>query len=225
MLRNYVHKKFNIDSADSVEFLHSNITIVNGVPVPATCGSLFHSILCSFSEQKDKFCTWLKLADKTQDYYRKYAGYEEWTRLYYKPGIEIFEKKVQYSVHTLTKVGKKEYGYRLHELGMCIYTFKDGAVLHTGGKFIKKKGMGYSLEFDDGKEMQAKITGLVLTRQQYKYLLTHKVINSSGELIGKNTVVSAKKKIAEMESQIEMFNQEKEAKAKMLTTEIQKDYD
>lgn len=223
MLRNYVHKKFGVDSADSVEFLNDNITIINGVPVPATCGSLFHSILCSMAEQKDKFCIWPKLANKTQEYFRKYAGYEEWYRNFIKAGYDVFEKKVQYSVQTLTKSGKKEYGYRLHELGMCIYMFKDGSILYTGGKFIKKKGMGYSIEFDDGKSLQVKIKGLTLTRQQFKYLLVHNVIDSSGNFTKKNSIETAKAKIHEMEKRIKELDEEKTKLANSVYMEQKED--
>ncbi len=176
------------------------MTVVNGVVIPAVPGSCYHAILCAMAEQRDKFCPWQRLIDRSQFYLRKYGGYDVWCQYVKKSGVKPFEKRIRENVHTLTRSGKHCYGYRLHEQGMCVYMFRDGICLFTGGDFEKKRGTGYSLHFTDGKTIQKRYKGLSLTRSEYRYLLSEHVIDISCTLLPEKNIKDLKDKLKEMEA-------------------------
>ena len=116
------------------------MTLINGVRIPSIPGTCYHSILCALAENKDKFCPWSKVVTSVEKYMRMYGGNKAWKEFSSKHHVKPYVKRIKENAHTLTRSGKDCYGYRLHERGMCIYFFKDGAILFTGGKFVQVHG-------------------------------------------------------------------------------------
>lgn len=162
------------------------MTEVNGIKIPSMPGSCYHAIIAGLAECKGKFCSWTKLTDLTQRNMRMYGGQKAWDKFIDKSNVKSYQQRIKDNTHTLTRTGRDCYGYRLHEQGMCIYYFKDGAMLLTDGE-LRDNPDGYDVFFSNGRCLQTRYRGTTMTYKEYKRFLekgfidlTGKIINSDG---------------------------------------------
>jgi len=158
------------------------MTTVHGIKIPSMPGSCYHAIIATLAEHKDKFCTWDKIIERTHQNMRKYGGQEAWGKFIGKNNVKSYEQRIKDNAHTLTRTGRDCYGYRLHEQGMCIYYFKDGAMLVTGGQ-LKNENDKYDVIFPDGKRLQTRYRGTTMTYKEYKKFLDSGLIDSTGKIL------------------------------------------
>lgn len=158
------------------------MTEINGVKVPSMPGSCYHAIICALAHNKDQFCQWSKIYELTEKYMCQYGGAKAWSKFIQKSEVKPHQQRIKDNTHTLTRTGKDCYGYRLHELGMCIYFFKDGALLKTNGSMVNKK-KSYDLVFPDGSKMQVRYRGTAMTSKEFKRFLDAGYIDISGTIL------------------------------------------
>jgi hypothetical protein len=169
-------------------FLHSKrlpqdrMTEVNGIKIPSIPGTCYHAIICTLADNKDKFCFWAKIFEQVAANMRKYGGEDAWKKFIDKGDVKTIEQRIKENVHTLTRRGKDCYGFRLHEMGMAIYYFKDGAMLVTGGT-MKKHGSSYDVHFSDGRKLQTRYRGTTMTFREYRRFLEAGLVDASGTIL------------------------------------------
>lgn len=177
-----VKKVRNYSFADSKRLPSGKMTQINGMKIPSMPGSCYHAIMCCLAQNKDSFCTWEKIIDLTEKFIRQYGGPAAWKKFKSKNGVKTYQQRIKDNTHTLTRTGRDCYGRRLHEQGMAIYFFKDGAILFTGGEF-KGEGDSYDVIFPDGKQLQTRYRGTAMTHKEYKKFLDAGYIDQNGKLL------------------------------------------
>lgn len=155
---------------------------INGVRIPSMPGSCYHAIMCSLASHKDKFIVWDRLYELVEKYMCQYGGPRCWDRFKNKSNAKTYQQRIKDNTHTLTRTGKDCYGFRLHEQGMAIYFFKDGAILFTGGTY-HKRGEKYDVSFPDGRHLQVRYRGTTMTMKEYKKFLELNLIDASGKIL------------------------------------------
>lgn len=165
------------------------MTEVNGIKIPSMPGSCYHAIIAALAEYKDKFCSWDKLIKLTQRNMQMYGGQKSWDKFMAKSNVKSYQQRIKDNAHTLTRAGRDRYGYRLHEQGMCIYYFKDGAMLLTGGK-LQNSSEAYDVVFADGHRLQTRYRGTTMTYKEYKRFLEKNFIDITGRIINSNGIKS-----------------------------------
>ena len=70
---------------------------------------------------------------------------------------------------------------------MCIYYFRDGAMLLTGGELINTKD-SYDVVFNDGRRLQKRYRGTAMSYKEYKKFLEAGFINPSGAILNSKGV-------------------------------------
>lgn len=174
-IRNYSFK-------NSKRLPESRMTEINNIKIPSMPGSCYHAIICALASHKDAFCNWDKVYELTEKYMRQYGGSQSWDKFTSKTNVKPHKQRVKDNTHTLTRTGKDCYGYRLHERGMAIYFFKDGAMLLSGGRIVEE-GDSYEVLFPDGKSLQARYRGTAMTSREYKKFLDKGFITKSGKIL------------------------------------------
>lgn len=188
-VRNYSFK-------DSKRLPFDKMTEVNGVRIPSMPGSCYHAIICALAQNKDNFLTWDRITELTEKYMRRFGGPQAWDKFCNKKGVKSPKQRIKDNTHTLTRTGRDCYGYRLHEQGMAIYFFKDGAMLLTGGTF-EKKGDNYTVTFPDGRTLQTRYRGTTMTSTEYKRFLDAGYIDASGGVLDIDGIRKARKQMQE----------------------------
>ncbi len=173
----------NYSFQNSKRLPEKSMTEVNGIKIPSMAGSCYHAILCALAENKDKFCMWDKIISSTERFMCKYGGAESWKKFCSKSNVKNYKQRIKDNAHTLTRTGKDCYGFRLHERGMCIYYFKDGAMLVTGGTFRTSDNISYDLDFPDGRHIQKRYRGTTMTSREYRRFLDTGLIDESGNVL------------------------------------------
>lgn len=163
------------------------MTETNGIKIPSMPGSCYHAIIAAMAEYKDKFCSWDKLVELTTHNMKMYGGQQAWDKFEAKCNVKSYQQRIKDNTHTLTRTGKDCYGYRLHEQGMCIYYFKDGAMLLTGGE-IRNNNDTYDVIFPDGRRLQTRYRGTTMTYKEYKRFLEKRFIDITGKIINPNGI-------------------------------------
>lgn len=163
------------------------MTEVNGIKIPSMPGSCYHAIITALAECKDKFCSWDKLIDLTQRNMRMYGGQKSWDKFADKSSVKSYRQRIKDNTHTLTRTGRDCYGYRLHEQGMCIYYFKDGAMLLTGGQ-LQNGSDTYDVIFSNGCRLQTRYRGTTMTYKEYNRFLEKNFIDITGRIINSNGI-------------------------------------
>ena len=158
------------------------MTNVNGIKIPSMPGSCYHAVIAALAEYKDKFCSWDKLIELTQRNMRMYGGQKSWDKFVAKSNVKSYQQRIKDNTHTLTRTGRDCYGYRLHEQGMCIYYFKDGAMLLTGGE-LQSGSEAYDVIFSNGQRLQTRYRGTTMTHKEYKRFLEKGFIDITGRII------------------------------------------
>lgn len=175
-------KQRNYSFARSRRLPVEKMTEVNGIKIPSMPGSCYHAIISALATHKNKFCGWEKIIDLTEKCIRQYGGNAAWDKFVAKSGVKGYKQRVKDNTHTLTRTGKDCYGYRLHERGMAIYFFKDGAILFTNG-FMHQEGNDYTVIFTDGRQLQRRYRGTTMTYAEYKRFLDDGYIDINGGLL------------------------------------------
>ena len=168
---------------------------INGIKIPSMTGTCYHAIMCTLAEYSDAFCSWSKIFDRTEKYMRQFGGDEVWTKFTGKRMSKHYQQRIKDNTHTLTRTGNNAYGYRLHEQGMVIYFFKDGAVLFTGGK-LHQKGKEYNVVFPGGKKLQVRYRGNIMTWKEYNHFKDLGYIDSSGKILDHDNIKKIRAKSA-----------------------------
>lgn len=181
-------KTRNYSFKNSKRLPQDKMTEVNNVRIPSLPGSCYHAILCSLAYNKNKFCPWDKIIELTEKFMRQYGGNSAWEAFVAKSGVKGYKQRIKDNAHTLTRTGLDCYGYRLHENGMVLYFFKDGAVLFTGGSFKRINDDSYTVVFSDGRELQKRYRGTTMTYNEYKKFLEKKYININGEILDNDAI-------------------------------------
>ena len=163
------------------------MTEVNGIKIPSMPGSCYHAIIAALAEYKDKFCAWDKIIEATHQNMRMYGGKQAWDKFTSKDNVKSYQQRIKDNTHTLTRTGRDCYGYRLHEQGMCIYYFKDGAMLLTGGQ-IQNGDDTYDVVFNDGRRLQTRYRGTTMTHKEYKRFLEKGFVDSTGRILDANGI-------------------------------------
>jgi hypothetical protein len=163
------------------------MTEVNGIKIPSMPGSCYHAIICALAQNKNKFCPWDRIIESTEKFMRQYGGDAAWSKFLAKSGVKGYKQRIKDNTHTLTRTGKDCYGYRLHEKGMAIYFFKDGAVLFAGG-ILNSGSKGYSVDFPDGRGLQKRYRGTTMTYNEYKKFLEKGYIDISGGILDQESI-------------------------------------
>lgn len=169
------------------------MTVVNGVQIPAMPGSCFHAILFILALHKNEFCAWDIIFETVENKIQQYGGKKAWKKFKGKMGVQKYRKRIKNNVRTLTRTGKDCYGYRLHERGMGIYLFKDGAMLLTGGDLVRT-GFGYDVHFPDGRKLQKRPHGISLTWNEYQLFFEMKLIDKSCKLLNHDGIKQSRMK-------------------------------
>ncbi len=180
-------KNRNYSFKNSKKLSIDKMTEVNGVPIPSVPGSCYHAILCALASNKNKFLAWDRIIELTEKYMRQYGGSPAWDKFKGKSEVKDYEKRIRDNAHTLTRTGKDCYGFRLHERGMAMYYFKDGAMLLTGGEYVPCKG-GYKVKFSNDMGLQTRYRGSTMTYHEYKVFLDHDWIDASGTLLNSEAI-------------------------------------
>lgn len=175
-------KKRNYSFQRSKRLPAEKMTPVNGIKVPSMPGSCYHAIIAALAENKDKFCNWEKIISLTEKNMCKYGGKRSWNKFVAKGNVKSYQQRIKDNAHTLTRTGRDCYGYRLHEQGMCIYYFKDGAMLLVDGKFVRNEDT-YEVIFADGRHLQTRYRGTTMTYKEYRKFLEKKYIDNSGKVL------------------------------------------
>lgn len=181
-------KKRNYSFSNSKRLPIEKMTSINGVKIPAMPGSCYHAIMVSLAQHKDKFQNWAKIIQDTDYYMRMYGGQNSWDKFANKTNVKSYQQRIKDNTHTLTRTGKDCYGFRLHEQGMCIYYFKDGAMLVTGGKLVKTSDKKYDIEFPDGRRLQTRYRGTTMTYKEYVTFLSLKLIDNTGKVLNQDKI-------------------------------------
>lgn len=163
------------------------MTEVNGIKIPSMPGSCYHAIIAALAEIKDKFCSWEKLIEMTYRNMRMYGGQKAWDKFVKKSNVKSHQQRIKDNAHTLTRTGRDCYGYRLHEQGMCIYYFKDGVMLLTGGQLQESDDI-YDVVFPSGCRLQTRYRGTTMTYKEYKQFLEKRYIDATGRIINSNGI-------------------------------------
>lgn len=182
----------NYSFADSKRLPSERMTDINGVKIPSMPGSCYHAIICALASHKEQVVFWDRLFELTEKYIKQFGGAKAWERFSSKKGVKTLHQRIKDNTHTLTRTGKDCYGYRLHELGMVIYFFKDGAMLLTGGKFTKSKD-SYNVHFPDGRGLQARYRGTTMTSKEYKKFWEEGYITGSGKILKPEAIAKARR--------------------------------
>jgi len=191
-------KKRNYSMKASRRLPEEKMTETNGIKIPAVPGTCYHALICSLAQYKDQFCTWEKIYELTERYMRQYGGSESWESFYERGGDpESVRRRIRENLYTLTRTGKTCYSLRLHERGLCIYSFDDGAILLTGGLY-EKKGRSYSLIFPDGRSIQKRHRGRTFSYREYQRLVERNALTPSCEIVDKDRM---KKEIAALKAE------------------------
>lgn len=178
----------NYSFQDSKRLPIEKMTEVNGIKIPSMPGSCYHAIIAALAEHRDKFCSWNKLIELTQRNMRMYGGEKSWNKFIEKSNVKSCEQRIKDNTHTLTRTGRDCYGYRLHERGMCIYYFKDGAMLLTGGQLQNDGDDAYDVIFPNGHRLQIRYRGTTMTYKEYKRFLEKHFIDITGRIINSNGI-------------------------------------
>lgn len=176
------------------------MSVVNDVRIPSMPGSCYHAIICALAESKDQFVPWNRIIERTEKYMLQYGGPSAWERFKSKNDVKSCEQRIRDNAHTLTRSGRDCYGYRLHERGMAIYYFKDGAMLVTGGRMVPDIH-GYKVQFPDGRGLQVRYRGTTMTYKEYKKFSDSGFVTSSGGIVDQDKVRQAR---ADLSRQSEM---------------------
>ena len=143
---------------------------------------------------------------------KKYGGPEAWNKFVGKKNVNnTWNDRIRENCHTLTRRGKDCYGYRMHELGCAIYFFKDGAILYTGGKLVRKSGK-YNVEFPDGRALQYRSRGTTMTFKEYKEFLELGLVDINSKILFPNKVSQLRNKYA---ARLDAYKRQKEAAIKV----------
>lgn len=197
----------NYSFRDSKRLPPEKMTEISGIKIPSIPGTCYHAIICAFAENKDKFVYWNRLFELVSRNMRKYGGDEAWKTFLGKDGVKAAELRIKENVHTLTRRGRDCYGYRLHEMGMAIYYFKDGALLITGGEMRKKSDGNYDVLFPSGRKLQARYRGTTMTFREYKRFLEHGYIDPSGTILDPEGIRAMRANINKLNEQERMTAQ------------------
>jgi hypothetical protein len=179
----------NYSFADSKRIPLDKMTEVNGVKIPSLPGSCYHAVICGLAQYKDTFVPWDRIIELVEKYMRQYGGASSWSKFKEKKGVKTYQQRIKDNAHTLTRTGRDCYGYRLHELGMAIYFFKDGATLLTGGQF-EKHGTSHSVKFADDRGLQVRYRGTTMTSKEYKRFLEDGFIDASARILDGDAIRS-----------------------------------
>ncbi len=158
------------------------MTKISGVRVPSMPGSCYHAVICALAQNKDSFTPWHRIVELTEKYMLQYGGEQAWDKFRNKTKVKSYQQRIKDNTHTLTRTGKDCYGFRLHEQGMAIYFFKDGAILITGGTFVQD-GESYDVIFPDARGLQVRYRGTTMTSREYKKFLAAGHIDKSGRIL------------------------------------------
>jgi len=171
----------NYSFQNSKRLPESRMTEINGVRIPSMPGSCYHAIICALAHHKNQLCSWQKVYEDTEKYMCQYGGVSAWNKFKEKGNVKSWQQRIKDNCHTLTRSGKDCYGYRLHERGMVIYFFRDGAILYTGGEF--QDGDNYDVLFPDGFGLQVRYRGTTMTYREYQRFIDLGYINKSGKIL------------------------------------------
>jgi hypothetical protein len=227
----------NYSFSESKRLPANRMTEVNGVKIPALPGSCYHAIISALAEHKNAFLVWDRITESVERYMRQYGGQSAWEKFKSKEGVKTYQQRIRDNTHTLTRTGRDCYGYRLHEMGMAIYFFKDGAMLLTDGRF-EKSGSYYEVQFSDGRGLQVRYRGTTMTNKEYKRFLEAGLITSSARILNpvgirklrKESIVSSNGRIPSLShSQLmsvcvtlhEGFNQDTATRLERLGLEVE----
>ncbi|KKM34277.1 hypothetical protein LCGC14_1565350 [marine sediment metagenome] len=188
-------KTRNYSFKTSKRLPEERMTQVNGIKIPSMPGSCYHAIICALAESKDQFVMWSRIIARTEKYMVMYGGYEVWENFKSKSKVKPYSQRIKDNAHTLTRRRKDCYGYRLHERGMGIYFFKDGAMLLVNGEFKKTKD-SYNVKFPNGRKLQVRHRGTTMTSKEYRRFLDSGFITSSGEILNHQAIKDFRAKVS-----------------------------
>lgn len=187
MTRTLIKKARNYSFKESKRVPENRMTVINDIKIPSIPGSCYHAIICALAVHKNKLVPWNKLVELTERFIRQYGGTAGWEKFKNKNDVKTYDERIKENAHTLTRTGRDCYGYRLHERGMAIYYFKDGAQLLTGGTFKEWSG-DYSVTFTDGRGLQSRYRGTTMTFREYKKFLELGYIDKSARLLNPEAI-------------------------------------
>lgn len=167
------------------------LTKVNNVPIPATPGTAQHSIIASLASTKEIFCTWNKIVQLVERYMIQFGGDQSWEKFTDNKTPEEVEENIKQHVSSLARKGKNYPGFFLHKLGLVVYCFEDGAILHAGGKYISK-GRSYEVSLKKGKGLQIRSRGRSMTYNEYNQYIERGAMDVSGKVIDEKKMKSTK---------------------------------
>jgi len=169
-------------------------TYINGIPIPASPGGCYHAIIASLSSNKDKFCFWKRIFELAERYIIQFGGDIAWKKF----DTGDVHEKIKHNTSILTQTGKKTPGYRMHQMGMTIYYFQDGAIIFTGGVF-ERRGPKYNVKFKNGRGLQKRYKGLSIRHRDYNRYVIEKAMDNSGNIVNHKKFQEIKQQIKEEE--------------------------
>ena len=128
----------NLSLLKSKILSEEKMTEINGVLIPYLAGTSNHAILCALAEYRDRIIFWERLFQLSEKYLRQFGGPDVCDEFLKIKKVNDYKKRIKDTVLRWTANNTKtNLGYRLHERGMVVYVFSDGAMLITGGKLVK----------------------------------------------------------------------------------------
>jgi len=167
------------------------LTRVNGIPIPATPGTLHHAVISSLAASKEVFCKWDKIVELCERYVIQFGGDEAWEKFDSKYTQEEITNKIKQEVSTLGRKGKKYPAYLLHHSGNAIYYFKDGAIMHVGGTFTRR-GPTYEVVFKKGRKLQTRKKGHSMKYKEFNQFVENGIVDPCGNILDKNKLDAIK---------------------------------
>lgn len=180
-----IQRKRKYSFQNSKKIAQDKCIEINNIKIYSVPGTCYHAIMCALAQNGDLFCSWEKIYELTERYIRQYGGTQLWEKFVNKKQVSDYKKRIRLNTYALTRSGKHCYGYRLHEQGIAIYYYDDGAAMFTGGVLKKIPGTyKYDVVFPDGKKLQTKHKGSPsLSYRDYKKYIDLKLIDNSGNIL------------------------------------------
>jgi len=143
-------------SSNSRRFPASRMTLIADISIPAACGTINHAIICSLLENKNKFVAWSKLERLVQTNLVQYGGLDALKKFVKKCGkkpiIDVIKDTIKKLSLSPTCFNNKTAN-ELHERGVGVFLFSDGALAKTGGK-CTHRGEKTFIKFTNGLSIQ-----------------------------------------------------------------------
>lgn len=155
--------------ASRQESFEEHLMSYNDVLIPAVPATLGHAVLCAMADSKNRFARWDKLYRLASNFLVQYGGEEA-----AQDADDAWKSRVRSVIRSMSKIpaAKGSMAWRLHEHGMAVVVFADGAVLRVNGWIDRKpRCRRYVMAFPDGTVLEGNQDS-ELTYRRFKEMMS-----------------------------------------------------